>query len=139
MLELKNYILKFDNKIVFDNTYFKANDNQLTLITGESGVGKTTCLQSLLLNNVYKGDYTYHNQKVNEEIIRDNFYFIEQFPTFIEDLDIESHFLMIEENFKNLDYYQTLEKLKIENVNDNELKKLYKTEVIQYEDLKINN
>ena len=116
MLELKNYILKFDNKIVFDNTYFKANDNQLTLITGESGVGKTTCLQSLLLNNVYKGDYTYHNQKVNEEIIRDNFYFIEQFRTFIEDLDIESHFLMIEENFKNLDYYQTLEKLKIENL-----------------------
>ena len=38
-----------------------------------------------------------------------------------------------------LEFARPVEKIKIENVNDNELKKLYKTEVIQYEDLKINN
>lgn len=38
-----------------------------------------------------------------------------------------------------LGFARPVEKLKIENVNKNELKKLFKTEVIQYEDLKFNN
>lgn len=38
-----------------------------------------------------------------------------------------------------LEFARPLEKLKIENVNINELKKLLKTEVIQYDDLKFNN
>ena len=38
-----------------------------------------------------------------------------------------------------LEFARPVEKLKIENVNDNELKKLCKTEIIEYEDLKINN
>lgn len=38
-----------------------------------------------------------------------------------------------------LEYARPVEKITIENVNKNELKKLLKTEVIQYEDLKLNN
>lgn len=38
-----------------------------------------------------------------------------------------------------LEFAKPVEKLKIENVNKNELKKLFKAEVIQYEDLKFNN
>ena len=53
-------------------------------------------------------------------------------------------YITIKSNYKllcdlGLEFARPVEKLKIENVNDNELKKLYKTEIIQYEDFKINN
>ena len=38
-----------------------------------------------------------------------------------------------------LEFARPIEKLKIEDVNENELKKLYKTKIIEYEDLKLNN
>ncbi len=38
-----------------------------------------------------------------------------------------------------LEFARPMEKVKIEDVNKNELKSLFKTGVIQYEDLKINN
>lgn len=113
MLKLKNYTLKFENKMIFDNTCFKANHNQLTLIIGESGVGKTTCLHSLKLDNIYNGEYTYNQKKVTRKMLQEHFCYIEQFPFFIEDLDITSHFLMINENFYKEDIYSTLDKLKI--------------------------
>ena len=58
--------------------------------------------------------------------------------------DDKTPVLLINSNYKllcdlGLEFARPVEKLKIENVNDNELKKLYKTEVIQYEDLKTNN
>ena len=51
----------------------------------------------LKLDNIYNGEYTYNQKKVTRKMLQEHFCYIEQFPFFIEDLDITSHFLMINE------------------------------------------
>ncbi len=47
MLEIKNLTKKFGDKIIFDQFNFTFNDNEVLVILGPSGGGKTTLLRML--------------------------------------------------------------------------------------------
>lgn len=47
-MELRDLTVSFDGKVVFDHRDFDVPDQGLTLLTGPSGIGKTTLLRALL-------------------------------------------------------------------------------------------
>lgn len=54
MIEIKNVTIRFDNKTVFENYSCEIPDSGAVVITGESGIGKTTLLR--LLAGLQKAD-----------------------------------------------------------------------------------
>lgn len=118
MLELKKYSLSFDSKKIFDNTSFYVPYNGFVLIVGESGIGKTTLLDSLTLNNSFDGEYLLDDCHVDKNTIHEYFYKIQQYPQLLEHLNIQNHFKMIDPKFEEHDDYCCLDLLKINTLFD---------------------
>ncbi len=123
MLKLDNYFLSFEGKDIFCNALFISYKGQMTVITGESGVGKSTLLNSLCYKNTFRGQYIFEDQMISEfdkqkkkEFIADNIYYIEQSPHFIDDLTIEEHYQLYCSKYDELDYLNTIDILNISNL-----------------------
>ena len=56
MITIKNLTKKYDNKIVFNNLNLDIEENKITVILGESGVGKTTLLNVIAGLTDYDGE-----------------------------------------------------------------------------------
>lgn len=58
MLELKDYVITFNNNKIIKYSDIKINENEFVGISGNSGCGKTSLLDSLFSNN-FKGQVSY--------------------------------------------------------------------------------
>lgn len=68
ILEVKNLEKHFENQKIFSGLNFALEKNKITVLYGESGLGKTTFLKCLaLLENSVDGDIFVENIKVLEE------------------------------------------------------------------------
>lgn len=56
MITIKNLTKKYDNKIVFNNLNLDIEEDKITVILGESGVGKTTLLNVIAGLTDYDGE-----------------------------------------------------------------------------------
>ena len=74
MLKLEKICKKYDNKNIFCNVNFQASTGEIILLTGESGIGKTTFLEIIAgLRKIDSGKYYYDNQEIlsNDDIMSD--------------------------------------------------------------------
>lgn len=101
MLEIKDVSIKFGNKIILENKYFKANSNKLTIIKGKSGIGKSSFLNAFLFK--YNCKYLYNNKNLmelsedeKEQFIYEKLSFVHAIPLFIDAMNIEEHIKIIE-------------------------------------------
>ena len=86
MIEFKELSFGYNSNLVFDNTDFKADIGNLTVIKGESGSGKTTLLDIIALKhgNVFKGYYNHSHIQECEYV--NNLYYMTQEPLFCDNL-----------------------------------------------------
>jgi phospholipid/cholesterol/gamma-HCH transport system ATP-binding protein len=62
MIKIQNLSVVFDSQKILDNISFSINDNDLILIIGKSGQGKTVLIKTILgLNPFYSGKIFYEN------------------------------------------------------------------------------
>ena len=76
MLKLEKICKKYDNKNIFCNVNFQASTGESVLLTGESGIGKTTFLEIIAgLRKIDSGKYYYDNQEIlsNDDDIMSDF------------------------------------------------------------------
>lgn len=103
MISLENINKKFDEKIIFENASFEAKRNQLTIIKGKSGIGKSTLIKALLFD--YKSEYKFDGRIVVgddnvQTFVRNNIGIVYQEPLFIDDLTVIEHINFIKDIYK---------------------------------------
>lgn len=88
MLELKDYIITFDNKKVIKYSDIKINKNEFIGISGKSGCGKTSLLDSLFGVN-FKGKVSYSKAELfNKDIFilgNEKYKYVSYSPQFSQD------------------------------------------------------
>lgn len=97
MLELKELSFGYNNTLVFDNTSFRANIGQLTVIKGESGSGKTTLLDILALKHGNVFNAYYNDLHIQEDEYFNHLYYMTQEPSFCDHLKIKEQWKLLSE------------------------------------------
>lgn len=93
MLKLDNITVLFPSKPIFNDACFEAYPKEITVLIGESGTGKTTLFETILLHIDAKETYIFNNEKIHEfnkkekeEYLLNHVSYASQKPTFIADL-----------------------------------------------------
>ncbi|WP_028042648.1 ATP-binding cassette domain-containing protein [Candidatus Stoquefichus massiliensis] len=120
MIRLNDFGLVLGTKEIFKETIFEAHQNQLTLIKGESGSGKTSLLKCLDLDQKFNGQYIYNDLEISKlnnndknKYKQSHICMVDQFPVFINELTIESHYQLFAKDYIRYDQLNTIELLKI--------------------------
>lgn len=67
MIKINNLTMKYDKNIIIDKFNYIFNDNTITAIMGESGVGKSTLIRCIAgLNKYSSGEILYDNTKITK-------------------------------------------------------------------------
>lgn len=125
MIQINNFSIKYGNKVVLENSNFEAKLGNITLITGESGSGKTSILNVLSLNHLQDIDsYIINGNKVdfkNEDQVRaiQNNYFayvIQDYEMFTKST-IKENIEIIQSLSKNgIDYQEILKLVQLDHM-----------------------
>lgn len=98
MIEMKHLNIEFNNKIIFNNAFFKADCGQITGIIGASGCGKTTFLNALLYkyqSQILDVDGIEINHNNKQDYLLSKVSYIDQFGSFFDNMKIIEHFQLI--------------------------------------------
>ena len=122
MIEIKNLIKKFKNKLVLNDLFLKLPSKGIVTLNGKSGIGKTTLLNIIALEDKnYEGIVKYYNQDIiNKHEFKEKYIFYNRY----EDNLVKS--LTVDENLKlflNSEQYNTA----MEYINKYELHYLLHT------------
>lgn len=123
MLELKNIHVGYGKHIIYEDAYFCAHHNELTLVMGKSGSGKSTLHQLVTLHNIGKYDYYYDNENIGQlsykqkqEFINKKMGIVNQIPAFIDDLTIKDHIALCQSLWDGYDIDEYIQHLEIQHV-----------------------
>ena len=110
MLEInilnKTFHKNKSDKLIFDDINITLPNNGLILLKGESGIGKTTLLNTISrLDNDFVGNIKYDSQEITEEFVKKNISYLMQDDNLIENISV----------FDNLNLYNELTE---KNMND---------------------
>ncbi len=91
MLEIKNLTVKVDDKIILDNLSLKINEEEITVLMGHNGTGKSTLCRVLMHDPDYEivsGSIMYNGKDLTKlnttEIAREKVFMLNQSPIAIE-------------------------------------------------------
>lgn len=66
MLEVKNLSVKIENKLILDNISFDLNTNDMFVIIGPNGSGKTTIVKSIMGDIKYTGNINLNDKNIKK-------------------------------------------------------------------------
>lgn len=98
MLCLKNINIIFHKKVLVCQQLSFPNTG-LCIIKGESGSGKTSLINCLMMKNNFYESYTYNDREMTKDLIEEKISILTQNQNFIEDLLIIDHIKLIEKIF----------------------------------------
>lgn len=106
-MKITNLTKKFGSKMIFNNASFEFQDNKVTYLIGESGIGKTTLLRIIAgLDKSYKGEIIAQSDKIS---------YVFQEPRLFPNLNIEENIKIVcDESLYSVDEVLDLVELKDE-------------------------
>ena len=89
-MKVSNLTKSFENKLVFNNFSVEFPENQISVIEGESGIGKTTLLRIIAgIDTDYSGEITGHDKKIS---------YVFQEPRLFDAITVKQNLELIEKN-----------------------------------------
>lgn len=71
MLKVKNLSVKIDNKVILEDISFNLDNNDMFMIIGPNGSGKTTIVKSIMGDIKYTGNIDLNNNNIKKMYISD--------------------------------------------------------------------
>jgi phospholipid/cholesterol/gamma-HCH transport system ATP-binding protein len=110
MIEVQNLTKKFDQKIILNDMSFKVEENQVLVVLGESGAGKSILLKSIIgLISPTAGSVLIEGNVISEvkfkelQNIRSKIGMVFQFGALIDSLSVKDNILLALKKLTNLD------------------------------------
>ena len=99
MLEVKNIVKSFDEKVILNGINLKVNKGEKVIIIGPSGSGKSTFLRTLnFLETIDSGDIIFENNAVNNktnmELFRQNIGMVFQNFNLFNNLSVKENIML---------------------------------------------
>lgn len=107
MLEVKFNDIEFQNRLIVKSGSIKIPRKCITVLSGKSGIGKTSLIKAIILQNKFASEILLDNEIVFSDDFDSNDYvlnhisYIAQNPQFITDLTINEHIELYSELFPN--------------------------------------
>jgi len=131
LIEFKNVCFKYDKKNVLDNCSFTFKPNDLYVITGKSGVGKTTIINLISrLYDVNEGTINLDNKNINwysNDYISNSISIISQ-NYYLFNMSIKDNLKIVNDKISDEEIYEVCKKVGIHDFIMT-LEKKYDTEV----------
>lgn len=101
MIEIKNIIKRFDDKVIFKNFSLSINDGEFVVITGKSGCGKSTLLNIIgLLDEPDKGKISIDGEILSSKsksavkVIRNKISYVFQNFALVDEENVEYNLML---------------------------------------------
>ncbi|MDM8534057.1 ABC transporter ATP-binding protein [Clostridiaceae bacterium HSG29] len=127
MLEVKNLIMKYNNKVVLDNVNFCLEKGDVMAVAGENGSGKTTLITLLSTNKKRSsGEIDYFNEKNNYKVVKEKIGYIPQEIALFDELTVIDNFKIFGKINKhdNLSFIEIIEALELKDILNSRISKL---------------
>jgi len=110
MISIENISKSFDNKVILDNISFKIEEGEKIAIIGQSGIGKSVLLKSLIgLLNPDEGDIFIDEQNINQisfkklQKLRSKFGMVFQFGALFDSMTVSENIGLALQKLTNCD------------------------------------
>ncbi len=127
MLEVKNLIMKYNNKVVLDNVNFHLDEGDVMAVAGENGSGKTTLITLLSTNKKRtSGEIDYSNEKNNYKVIKEKIGYIPQEIALFDELTVIDNFRIFGKisNHEDFNFIKVIEVLELKDILNSKISKL---------------
>ena len=114
MIEIKNVIKKYGNKVALNNISFNVNDGEIFAFIGHNGAGKTTLIKSIVgIHDFDSGDIIINGNSIKENPIdcKKEMAFVPDNPEIYEQMKAIDFINFI------CDMYETPQNVREENIN----------------------
>ncbi len=130
MIEIKKLSKKYDDKVLFSDMSVNIDEGDFVILSGESGVGKTTLLNIIGgiekpdTGDVYFNGLSINNKKNKMKIYRNELGFLFQNFALVEKLTVKENLLVVSPS--NRSSFSIPDALEIVGMSGSEGKKVYK-------------
>ena len=127
MLDIKNLVMKYSNKLVLNNINFQLEEGDVLAVVGENGSGKTTLMTLLSTNKKESsGEIRYFSQRIKYNEAKGKIAYIPQEIALFEELTVIDNFKIfgkIDDSKKEL-FFEVVESLQLKDELNSKISKL---------------
>lgn len=109
MLQVSNVTKFYGKNKVNDNISFTLNDNQITVLIGQNGAGKSTIIKCIVGFLNHEGEITLDGVDHHDVSVKKQIGYIPEVPELYNELTVQQHFDFIASAYQVTDYQESVD------------------------------